>query len=144
MILSRLIALILTSWCHLPVALAATTPTPTPPPKPFVARRAIYCSGVRMSALYAWNEAVCFGRTPWRMYRLRVIGAGSSLQLVGSLGRLTIDFPTERYDQNFDPWPGEYYAVISGAAFGTGVGHVEAFAGNQDHSRTRLRRRNWI
>lgn len=113
-------------------AVTTATSGATPPSHPFTARRSLYCSGTRMGLTYVWNEAVCFGHAPWRLYRLRVVGAGATVQLVGSLMRLQVDYPVDRYDAAFDPWPGEYFAMITGVAFGPrGHGEISAHAGNK-------------
>ena len=49
---------------------------------------------------------------------MSLVGVGQSLQVAGTLFRMTVDYPVERYDEAFDPWPGQYYAVVSGLALG--------------------------
>ena len=100
--------------------------------QPQSGRRIIYCVGMRGAVGYSQVEATCFGWDKRRTYRLSLKGVGFAFYVpTGTAFRMFVDYPQERYDKEFDPIPGDYYASMRGFALGPGWGEITGSAGNK-------------
>ena len=80
---------------------------------------ALTCAGFQISAFFNTLRATCIDVRNLKIYSLRVIGAGLTVEASINIMNLFITFDSTRYDANFDPVPGTY--ALSGLGYTAGL-----------------------
>jgi hypothetical protein len=96
-----------------------------------VVRRAI-CFGGSAAMVGEIARALCVGARPWRLYDLVFMGVGFTLELQASAfyAYASVNDPS-RYDENFDPLPGDYGYARMGLTLLLGAHSLQATSGNK-------------
>ncbi len=93
--------------------------------------KSIYCVGAHVAGGSVIGRAVCLHFGTWKAYGVGFFGLGMAGSIAGSAFRLKVTFDSSRYDNSFDPIPGNYGFITQGLAVGLGGTAWSGSSGNK-------------